>query len=419
VLDVTCDVTAEKETWGSATFKAFATCFDYNRYLLPTINGSVSTVGDDRFLTEYGFSLSAGGNRPTFRRQSIYNGSQSTVILKDGAIPGTYQSIPTVGNVLSGQSGALWKNDASVAATYAPAVFTPRSATNVESFREVGLLPAMTTYAGTFPTLYVEDAILDVGGAFAPTQLRYQTWHYAKGIGPVIIKTGDYMTAAANVPSFKPNALDNVMMETFVLQRQNLRGCPGYDATLPPLPPNSSNVCSKFYSAAGLTKTMTEFRYAPLDYYFVTSRDSDKNLLDSQAGWARTGKSFNVLESNDAGTKGITRFYFDRVAKDKTRGSHFYSLLDKDVADLNALNPNKLTSPGLPQNEGIDSYAFPPEKSGVGGSCATGQTPVYRLFRGAKFVDDANHRFTTDLAVYNDFVSKGWDGEGVNFCVPQ
>ena len=30
---------------------------------------------------------------------------------------------------------------------------------------------------------------------------------------------------------------------------------------------------------------------------------------------------------------------------------------------------------------------------------------------------DTNHRFITELAVYNDFVGKGWTGEGVNFCV--
>jgi hypothetical protein len=44
---------------------------------------------------------------------------------------------------------------------------------------------------------------------------------------------------------------------------------------------------------------------------------------------------------------------------------------------------------------------------------------VYRLFRGAKFVDDANHRLTADKALYKQFVATGWDGEGVNFCVPQ
>ena len=56
---------------------------------------------------------------------------------------------------------------------------------------------------------------------------------------------------------------------------------------------------------------------------------------------------------------------------------------------------------------------------GVGGSCAVGLTPVLRVFRGnAKFPDDPNHRFTTSQAIYDEFVGKGWDGEGVKFCVP-
>ena len=165
------------------------------------------------------------------------------------------------------------------------------------------------------------------------------------------------------------------------------------------------------------TKTMVEYRYSPLDYDFITSRDSDKTALDSVANWQRTGKSFSVLANNDSGSSPITRFYFDQVAKNKSRGSHFYTLLPSEVAAVQALNPSNLPAPGKPVNEGIDSYAYLPSASGT---CATGLLPVYRLFRGnARFPDDANHRFTTDLADYNDFVGRGWDGEGVKFCVPQ
>ena len=105
------------------------------------------------------------------------------------------------------------------------------------------------------------------------------------------------------------------------------------------------------------------------------------------------------------------------MAKNKSRGSHFYTLLPSEVAAVQALNPSNSPAPGKPVNEGIDSYAYLPSASGT---CATGLLPVYRLFRGnARFPDDPNHRFTTDLADYNDFVGRGWDGEGVKFCVPQ
>ncbi len=167
-------------------------------------------------------------------------------------------------------------------------------------------------------------------------------------------------------------------------------------------------------------KTMVEYLYAPLNYYFITSRDDDKTALDKIADFQRTGLSFPVYATEAAGSKAISRFYFDKIAVNGSRGSHFYTLLDSDKAALITLNPGNLAAPRLPFNEGIDSWAFLPVVSGTGGSCASGQTPVYRLFRGSvRFPDDPNHRFTTSLATYDAFVALGWDGEGVNFCVPQ
>ena len=66
----------------------------------------------------------------------------------------------------------------------------------------------------------------------------------------------------------------------------------------------------------------------------------------------------------------------------------------------------------------MDGFAYRPNGSGVSATCASGRVPVYRLFRGSKFPDDPDHRFTTSLAVYNQFVAQNWDGEGVAFCVP-
>jgi|GEM_PF-1835883 len=172
-------------------------------------------------------------------------------------------------------------------------------------------------------------------------------------------------------------------------------------------------------SSAAQTRTMTEYRYTPLDYYFMTSRDGDKALLDALNGWTRTGFSFSVLITEAADRLGISRYYYDQVARNGQRGSHFYTLVESEKRLLASLNPNNLAVPRLPYNEGIDSYAFAPLVEGVGGSCPDGLAPVYRLFRGnAKFPDDPNHRFTTSLAIYNQFVGLGWDGEGVKFCVP-
>lgn len=172
-------------------------------------------------------------------------------------------------------------------------------------------------------------------------------------------------------------------------------------------------------SATSNLRSMVEYVYLPLNFFFITSRDEDKAALDSTAGFQRTGLSFRVYATQTGSTRGISRFYFDKVAANGSHGSHFYTLLDDDVNVLTALNPTNARVPRVPYYEGIDSWAILPVVAGVGGSCASGQMPIYRLFRGStRFPDDPNHRFTSDVAIYNAFVASGWDGEGVNFCVP-
>lgn len=167
------------------------------------------------------------------------------------------------------------------------------------------------------------------------------------------------------------------------------------------------------------TTTMVEYYFAALDYYFITSRQNDIALLDTLSAWQRTGKSFKVYTDGQPASSAINRYYFDQVAVNNSRGSHFYTLVQLEKDLLAGQNPTNSQTPRLPYNEGVDSYAFAPVVEGVGGSCAPGLTPVYRVFRGQiRFPDNPNHRFTTDTAVYNSFVAQGWDGEGVKFCAP-
>ena len=172
-------------------------------------------------------------------------------------------------------------------------------------------------------------------------------------------------------------------------------------------------------SGPATTTPMVEYYFPALDYYFITSRASDIALLDGIAAWQRTGKSFKVYVNGQPGSNAINRYYFDQIAVNNSRGSHFYTLVQSEKDALASLNPGNTPAPRVPLNEGVDSYAFLPVVEGVGGSCAAGLTPVYRVFRGqARFPDNPNHRFTTDTAVYNAFVALGWDGEGVKFCAP-
>ena len=172
-------------------------------------------------------------------------------------------------------------------------------------------------------------------------------------------------------------------------------------------------------AATNVTRTvLIEYQFVPLDYYFTTSRSIDISLLDAAPGWWRTGQVIHVLaEPGQTGAVSLRRYHFDRVAVNGTRSSHFYTLVPSEQTALQALNPGNADTLRLPYDEGIDSYAFAPVVEGMGGSCAAGQTPVYRLFRGAaRFPDNPNHRFTTDTTVYNSMVALGWDGEGVKFC---
>jgi Bacterial Ig-like domain (group 3)/Divergent InlB B-repeat domain len=173
-------------------------------------------------------------------------------------------------------------------------------------------------------------------------------------------------------------------------------------------------------TTAPSTARMIEYRHPTLDYYFITSRPAEIALLDATPPFVRTGQSFLVFTGNAVGAHPITRFYFDKVAVGGLRGSHFYTLVDAELLALVGLNPTNAPLPKLPVSEGVDSFAFLPLTEGIGGTCAAGLTPVFRLFRGnTRFPDNPNHRFTTSTAIFNDFVSQGWDGEGVKFCVPQ
>ncbi|MEQ1593711.1 MAG: agmatine deiminase family protein [Casimicrobium sp.] len=172
-------------------------------------------------------------------------------------------------------------------------------------------------------------------------------------------------------------------------------------------------------STAGVA-TMIEFHHGELDYFFVTSRPAEIAAIDASLGWERTGREFLVATALTGGAIGLSRYYFDRAALGGTRGTHFYTAISSEKTLLANANPTNAALPRLPFNEGVDSYVNAPAVEGIGGSCEANLAPVYRLFRGpARFPDAANHRFTTDEALYTEYQALGWDGEGIKFCVPR
>lgn len=398
---------------------------EYRRYFVPTGNGLL-TLGDRRKTVEYGFAV----NNQPYVRESIYDQPAQTYVLKDGYVPGDYvyqAPIPMIapgGWVLSGiGSGIAWGATTSTTSTYSTTAYAARSGSAFENFRDVGIYASFVVPAATLRTLYVDDHILDLGGAWNPGHLRYQGWQYAKGVGPVMIRSGDQVFPVANFPGYTPNTYytnTDVMTESYVLTKHNLVGCPGYDSSLPALPQNSGNICQKIYGSnpSASAKSMVEYWHSALDYYFMTSRGTEQALLDDpQYGFARTGKSFLVAGAPVNGLAPFTRFYFDKVAKNQTRGSHFYTNIASEVTSLTALNPSNAQLAAKPYNEGIDSYAYAPIGTGAAATCPANTLPVYRVFRGnSRFPDNPNHRFTTDKAVYDQFVAAGWDGENIVAC---
>ena len=168
-------------------------------------------------------------------------------------------------------------------------------------------------------------------------------------------------------------------------------------------------------SAAVPAAELVEYYHAELDHYFVTRFPSEIEALDSgkYAGWARTGLTIPAFDSaTGAGAKSIPvcRFYGN-----PKRGldSHFYA-----------------TQPecGIVQQKWPEDWLLETEEAfrintldPTTGQCAAGTKAVYRLYNKRS---DINHRYTTDPAVFESMVAKGYTPEGsgnpkpVVFCAP-
>ncbi len=160
---------------------------------------------------------------------------------------------------------------------------------------------------------------------------------------------------------------------------------------------------------------LTEYYNAALDYYFLTGRALDKSILDTVAGWARTGNEIRLYAARNEETLPLERHFFARVARSGTRGSHFFTALPSDQLLMTSVNPANGALDAMPYLEGIEGYAVPKSATGT---CPAGTIPIYRAFKGPpRYADDGNHRFSVSLAQHQDMVTRlGWADEGVVFC---
>jgi len=161
--------------------------------------------------------------------------------------------------------------------------------------------------------------------------------------------------------------------------------------------------------------TLTEYYNAGLDYYFLTGRDGDKAALDTVPAWVRTGSEIRVFARPNLKTLPLERHFFANVARNASRGSHFFTVLPDEQKLLAGLNPTNAAVNVKPFLEGVEGYAIPKTAAGT---CPASTVPIYRAFKGVpRYVDDGNHRFSTSLAQHQNMINTlGWKDDGVVFC---
>ncbi len=162
---------------------------------------------------------------------------------------------------------------------------------------------------------------------------------------------------------------------------------------------------------AAETVTVIEYYNQSLDAYFITARSTEQTLLDSSAGFSRTGTRFVANAAADATSNQtrICRFYI--ASTSPFVSSHFYGAEKTDCALLQA---------NLPAGFSFEGYDFAVTAADAVGTCpVANKVPIYRAFRAVGAATNGktpNHRYTASLMEYNKMIALGWAGEGVAYC---
>jgi len=155
--------------------------------------------------------------------------------------------------------------------------------------------------------------------------------------------------------------------------------------------------------------SLVEYYNAALDHYFITSLPAEIDALDRGLlkGWMRTGHAFSAYAWATSAANAACRFYLPPGLGD----SHFYSVSAQECADVARRYPAFVL-------ETWEAFALQPAPGN--GMCPDGLVPVYRLWNARA---DTNHRYTTDPAVRDQMVARGYVVEGngpspVGMCAP-
>ena len=159
------------------------------------------------------------------------------------------------------------------------------------------------------------------------------------------------------------------------------------------------------------TVSVIEYYHAAFDHYFITAIPEEITLLNNGVfvGWTRTGLQFKAYAAEAIGTSPVCRFFTTAFGP---KSSNFHTPFASECAAVQA-NPDWLLESGA---------AFYIALPAFDGSCATGLTPVYRLYNRGQG-GAPNHRYTTDVTARAQMVAQGWIPEGngadaVEMCSP-
>jgi hypothetical protein len=149
---------------------------------------------------------------------------------------------------------------------------------------------------------------------------------------------------------------------------------------------------------------VVEYYHAELDHYFVTGYAPEIKALDTgvHKGWVRTGFTFQVFDATDpraANSLDVCRFYGN---PERGLDSHFYSASATECDDVKKKWPIDWL---LESSEVFKIHAVDPNT----GLCPSGTKAVYRLYNRRP---DVNHRYTTDPAIVDAMLAKGYVLEG-------
>ena len=155
-----------------------------------------------------------------------------------------------------------------------------------------------------------------------------------------------------------------------------------------------------------------EFYNTTLHHYFRTVDDRERAGIEAGAagqGWVRTGDDILVYPVDSTSSIGqVCRFYGDYKVGPN---SHFYTA---DMDECVYLQDIQLTTADGQKKWNYEGLAFRVDMP-VNGSCDS--RPVYRAYNnGWSKGIDSNHRYTSRLEEYEEWVRSGWEGEGVVFC---